>query len=548
MQRQKRLLAISLMALGLGLVLLGAGQWLNPRPVSAQSGDDVSGAVFEDLNGNGVLDGGEPGIAGVWLTLTGPTNGTAVTQSLAGGSYTLTSDLTGTHTIDVLVPAGYTATSPATLTIDKQAGTPSIGNNFGLQQQVPTPTPTSTDTPPPTPFPQSIAGYAYQDLNGDGTWNTGEPGAAGVPVALSGPLVGNTTTGSDGFYIFLALIDGLYSVRADWGATGFQATSPDTLVITLSGGAGANDINFGGQAAPPTGTPTPLPTGTPQATGTPAPTNTPWPTNTSQPSNTPTPQPSNTPVATATAASGGACTMNADPDQNQAGTSFTFIGSGFSQNSAVAIGLMLPDGAVVGLPAQQANGAGSFAFTYKTEAGDQIGLYTMVAEGQTDLCRATAAFYVDDAPTPTPVSVVITAVPGDGGGGLAPLNTPEAIPTPEPEPTPDPLLYNKDPLLANIEVVALKEEVVAEPKMTPTPDGAELPGVGGAGPGFSSFSAPPGDNLETTGAGNQATKGVMVVFSGIVCLTTLLWPAACGGAIPLVSGLNHRKGGKHDSY
>lgn len=56
----------------------------------------ITGKVFNDYNGNGTLDGGEPGIAGVSVTIT----------PSAGAAFTLTTDSSGNY--NALVPTGST--------------------------------------------------------------------------------------------------------------------------------------------------------------------------------------------------------------------------------------------------------------------------------------------------------------------------------------------------------------------------------------------------------------------------------------------------------
>ena len=87
-------------------------------PVTGLSGVDfgettatLSGIVFHDLDDSGTLDGSEPRLSGVTLTLTGtdllgaPVTRTATT--LGDGSYTFTDLLAGTYTLTETQPAGF---------------------------------------------------------------------------------------------------------------------------------------------------------------------------------------------------------------------------------------------------------------------------------------------------------------------------------------------------------------------------------------------------------------------------------------------------------
>ncbi len=87
-----------------------------PNP-SGQIGD----FVWHDLNGNGIQDLGEPGIAGVTVTLSGAASGTTTTD--ANGGYLFTGLSAGSYTVTVGTPAGYNA-SPS-----NQGGDPAKDSN-----------------------------------------------------------------------------------------------------------------------------------------------------------------------------------------------------------------------------------------------------------------------------------------------------------------------------------------------------------------------------------------------------------------------------------
>lgn len=535
--------------------------------VSSAAPEDISGTVFEDLNGNGSRDGGEAGISGVTVQMANPLGGSASTTTDSSGDYVFTAPdvVTGTHTIEVIVPGGYTATGPTSLSVDKADGSEAGGNDFGLAPPAtptPTETPTATatavaptSTATPTAGLASVWGYTYNDLNGNGSRDSGEPAVGNVSLSIVGGPGGsgsNSNSGSNGYYLFPSLPNGVYSLQVFWSSVNYQATSPDIVPVLINGSDVV--IDFGGQ---PLATLTPSPTtvvNTPTATPTgtrpsrsisftvddeeikegecvdfewtvlgdiaevtfrkndgsrvtvnpvderdecpekdteyelrvkwldsttesrtlkvdvkpksssggsnPAPTATPVPG-----LGTPVPGGSNSP------------SLMADPYQGAAGETFAFVASGFTGGEAINIGLAQPDGSVVGLPAQQANSSGSFAFSYNTQAGDQTGLYTMIAEGQSSHLRASIAFFVADAATPTPVAVVINSGPNGLSGGV--VSQPQASPTtPSDE---QPLLANQDPLLANIQVAALDEN--AATGASPAALGAEkqqvLPGQGG---------------------------------------------------------------------
>ena len=114
----------------------------------------------------------------------------------------------------------------------------------------------------------------WNDLNGNGIHDTGEPGLGSVIVQLkqNDIVIGTKFTNADGSYSFSSVSPGQYSA-AQTNLPGYISTTPDIMSINL----GANSIvvvGFGDQATT-TGTPTTTPTLTSTPTYTPAHTPTP---------------------------------------------------------------------------------------------------------------------------------------------------------------------------------------------------------------------------------------------------------------------------------
>jgi hypothetical protein len=194
------------------------------KPVS------ISGNVYQDSNRNGVLDSGEPGIAGVTLTLSG-TNGlgqsiTATTTTATNGTYSFTTDsngnalLPGTYQVAETQPAGYFQGTNTVGTVDgtpdgtlipvdiigsivMASGQSGINYNFGEIK------------------PVTISGTVYLDANANGILDAGDTGIAGVTITLTGTTTGGqsvsvtTTTAADGTYSFITDSDGVPL----WGGT-----------------------------------------------------------------------------------------------------------------------------------------------------------------------------------------------------------------------------------------------------------------------------------------------------------------------------------------
>jgi len=93
----------------------------------------ISGTVFNDTNGNGTLNPGETGIAGVTVTLDAGADNTvdATTTTDINGNYSFTLLLSGTYRIRQVVPLGKTQSSPNPPDVVLVAPTSVSGVNFG---------------------------------------------------------------------------------------------------------------------------------------------------------------------------------------------------------------------------------------------------------------------------------------------------------------------------------------------------------------------------------------------------------------------------------
>ncbi|MDM7934307.1 MAG: SdrD B-like domain-containing protein, partial [Methanothrix sp.] len=191
----------------------------------------ISGVKYNDLNGNGARDAGEPGIAGWEMLLTGnlwfgkPIHArTAITAS--DGSYKFERLLPGTYKVSETSRTGWTQTAPSggSYTVTFPFGSaPSESKNNDFGNRVPG---------------QSISGVKYNDLNGNGARDSGEPGLAGWTINLeqpAGTVIQTKTTASDGSYIFTGLADGTYVV-SEVLQTGWTQKAPagGTYTVTLS--------------------------------------------------------------------------------------------------------------------------------------------------------------------------------------------------------------------------------------------------------------------------------------------------------------------------
>jgi len=240
----------------------------------------IAGTVYLDANNNGALNGGEAGIPGVVMTLTGtdiagaPVSRTATTDAsgnwrfddlpaAGAGGYAVTQQapqpvVGGATTLNGRTTAGAggtatpVATTPSAIAgIPLAAGATSAGHLFGEL------------------LPGSLSGTVFLDVNNDGTQQApADTGLPGVTLTLTGtddtgaPVTRTVTTGADGRYTFADLRPGTYVVTQPTqpagtsngittpGSAGGTATPPATApsaitgIVLAAGGASAGN-NFG---------------------------------------------------------------------------------------------------------------------------------------------------------------------------------------------------------------------------------------------------------------------------------------------------------------
>jgi hypothetical protein len=216
-----RTISAVLLSNDIGVQLTFTNQYV--APPTGEIGD----FVWYDVNGNGVQESGEPGIAGVTVTLGGASSATATTD--ANGAYLFGGLAAGSYTVTVGTPAGYVPTlsnaggdanldsngSPAAVTLATDASV-NRSIDFGY-----------------TKGTGKIGDRVWNDANGNGIQDGGEAGIAGVTVTLGGAASATTTTDASGNYLFSGLLAGAYTVSVATPA-GFTPTAaiagPDRAV------------------------------------------------------------------------------------------------------------------------------------------------------------------------------------------------------------------------------------------------------------------------------------------------------------------------------
>ncbi len=171
----------------------------------------IAGSVFADANGNDIREPGEPGIPGATIHLSGP-GGSFATTTASDGSYSFTSLAPGIYTVEEFDPPGFVSSKPNV----RAANLPSGGS--------------ATVSFAGRPV-QTISGMVFEDTNGNGRPDPGEPGIGGVQLLLLAAadesLVAGTATDGSGLYVFADVPAGAYLVR--------QAVPDAYTVLTVNG-------------------------------------------------------------------------------------------------------------------------------------------------------------------------------------------------------------------------------------------------------------------------------------------------------------------------
>jgi protocatechuate 3,4-dioxygenase beta subunit len=229
----------------------------------------VGDKVWNDLNNNGIQDAGEPGLAGVQVTLLDAVTGIAIANTTTDiyGNYIFNNLDSGLYSLNFFAPAGFT-NSPVAAGTDP---TKDSDNPLGAIPTKPfTLSPGETNLTidagfhSTSPNTASLGDKVWYDANNNGIQDPGEGGVSGVTVRLinaaTGAFVATTATDPQGNYLFPNLPAGSYKVLftnlpiaydfvtkgAGTAATGSDANpSGLTDVITLAAGQQNLDVDAG---------------------------------------------------------------------------------------------------------------------------------------------------------------------------------------------------------------------------------------------------------------------------------------------------------------
>lgn len=222
----------------------------------------IGDRVWQDNNGNGIQDAGEPGINGVRVTISpgfysNPLDPNSLVTSVVtsngpgdfGAGYYLFNgvdcDVDYTIAVDLsTVPAGFQGTLirvgvDSAVDSDDNTGTtvnlPNRGFNY-VDSSI------DFGFVAPIVCEASVGNFVFNDANNNGIQDAGEAGIGGAVVSLGGTATGTFTTGATGVYSFGNLCAGVYTVcvGTPLGFQPSQANQGDNDAID-SDGLGTNN-------------------------------------------------------------------------------------------------------------------------------------------------------------------------------------------------------------------------------------------------------------------------------------------------------------------
>jgi uncharacterized protein (DUF2141 family) len=208
------------------------GKYFGNHPITGAG--SISGMVYNDLNGNGSLDTGEPGLSGITVYSDANNNGKLDTGELSNvtdssGAYRLSNLSAGTYKVREILQAGWTQTAPSNNfghNVTLTDGQNQTGWKFGTKQIT---------------AGGSISGTVFNDANGDLVRNAGEAGISGITLYNDANNNGrfdtgelSTVTNASGAYTFTGLGAGAYKIREILQSGWIQTTPTNNFGWTIN--------------------------------------------------------------------------------------------------------------------------------------------------------------------------------------------------------------------------------------------------------------------------------------------------------------------------
>ncbi|MBI3189344.1 MAG: VCBS repeat-containing protein, partial [Ignavibacteriales bacterium] len=201
----------------------------NTLSILKNIGLGISGVKFNDLDGDGVKDNGEPGIANWKINITGAQTDSTYTD--ANGGYSFTALSNGSYTISEESKANWVQTFPGSGTYSlSYTGTSLSGKDFGNFKRA------------------SISGQKFSDINSDGIKNGADSGLANWRIRLTknSVQVDSMLTDESGNYSFTNLIPGTYVVSEELQLNWVQTLPPSgSYTLTIISGDSLTEKDFG---------------------------------------------------------------------------------------------------------------------------------------------------------------------------------------------------------------------------------------------------------------------------------------------------------------
>jgi hypothetical protein len=218
----------------------------------------IGGTVWHDLDNDGVLDGGEPGLPGVSVDLIRDTNQNGVWDAGEPILATVTTDQNGDYSFPGVPSGSYLVRVTDTQNTLADYSVGPLGNQAldqtSKQQPFPiTLAPNETNTKADfgyvkdEPLLGLIGNQVWVETDADGLfepYTNGENDIEGVTVDLyrNGTFYGRTTTGASGDYVFTSLPAGTYTITVSDQFGILAGYVPTTL--------GTPGVDFNNQAQP----------------------------------------------------------------------------------------------------------------------------------------------------------------------------------------------------------------------------------------------------------------------------------------------------------
>jgi hypothetical protein len=210
--------------------VLSANSYTNSVYVFKNISPGISGIKFNDLDGDGVKDSGEPGIANWKILLSGAETDSTYTD--ANGNYSFTGLINGSYTVSEESKSNWVQTFPGSGTyILTYSGSALEGKDFGNFKR------------------SSISGQKFKDINSDGIKNGLDSGLANWRIRLTknSVQIDSALTDASGHYSFTNLTPGTYVVseklEVNWVQT--LPVSPGTYTLTIVSGDSLLGKDFG---------------------------------------------------------------------------------------------------------------------------------------------------------------------------------------------------------------------------------------------------------------------------------------------------------------